>query len=213
MSIGNDQFRPTTSLQRFEKSMIIDFDKWHDGIGYDIDALKSASPLERKVIEQILINHRPRDWRDIEALAQINTERAKKTIQKAIKDPDPSVRVAATRFAPYLVSDNDRSLSILNALQNAEVFTGLSQILDDIIEYHPSEVKEALIAGLLTRKGDVAVLFAAMLFYLFGAAKDPFDMEQRPFFLRFNTEDRPERLAVFLELCKRLKINPQKYLQ
>ncbi len=101
----------------------------------------------------------------------------------------------------------------LDALQNAEVFTGLSQILDDIIEYHPPEIKEALIAGLLARKGDVAVLFVAMLFYLFGAAKDPFDMEQRPFFLRFNTEDRTERLAVFLELCKRLKINPQKYLQ
>jgi hypothetical protein len=37
------------------------------------------------------------------------------------------------------------------------------------------------------REGDVAVLFAAMLFYLYGKAKELFDMKQRPFFLLFNT--------------------------
>jgi hypothetical protein len=55
--------------------MAIDYEKWHDGIGYDIDAIKLASPAERKTIERILIAHTPRDWRDIEALAQIDTER------------------------------------------------------------------------------------------------------------------------------------------
>jgi len=58
----------------------------------------------------------------------------------------------------------------------------------------------------------VAVHFAAMLFYLFGKAKEPFDWEKRPFFLRFNTEDRKERVKVFRELCQKLKINPEKYL-
>ncbi len=203
---------PLTALQRFEKSMVINFEKWHDGVGYDIEALKSASPTELRAIEQMLLNHSPRDWRDIEALAQINTEKARETIKKAIKDPDPAVRVAVTRFAPDLVLDSERSRSIIDALQNSEVFSGLSQVLDDVEQYHPQEVKEALIAGLLTRKGDVAVLFAAMLFYVFGKAKEPFDMVQRPFFLRFNTEDRAERVAAFLELSKRLCINPEKYL-
>ena len=102
--------------------------------------------------------------------------------------------------------------SIVDALQNAEIFGGLSQVLDDVEAYHPEEVKEALIDGLLKRKGDVAVLFAAMLFYIFGKADEPFDMAQRPFFLRFNTEDRAEREAVFLELCLTLGINSEKYL-
>jgi len=111
------------------------------------------------------------------------------------------------------VPRSGRSQSIIDALQNAEIFTGLSQVLDDVEKYHPKEVKEALIAGLLTRKGEVAVLFAAMLFYVFKKAKEPFDMEQRPFFLRFNTENRAERLAAFLELCSILNINPEKYIK
>jgi hypothetical protein len=199
-------------LQRFEKSMQIDFEKWHDGIGYDLDAIKLASPTEREAIEQMLIRHSPRDWRDIEALATIKTKNAEKTIKNAIKDPNPDVRVAVTRFAPNLVTNSEHTQSIIDALHSAKLFGGLSQVLDDVETYHPAEVKEALIAGLLSREGDVAVLFAAMLFYLYGAAKEPFDMEQRPFFLRFNTESKDERTVAFKELCKKLKINPEKYL-
>ena len=208
----DDKHSSATHLQRFEKSMVIDFEKWHDGIGYDIEAIKLASPTERYTIEKILINHCPRDWRDIEALAEIDTESAREAIKKAIDDPDPAVRVAVTRYAPGLVADNERTRSLVDALETAEIFGGLSQVLDDVAEFHPEEVKEALIKGLLKRKGDVAVLFAAMLFYIFGQASEPFDMEQRPFFLRFNTEDRAEREAVFRELCEKLKINSEKYL-
>jgi hypothetical protein len=192
--------------------MVIDYEKWHDGIGYDIDAIKLASPAERDAIEQMLIHHSPRDWRDIEALAEFKTRIAIKTIKDAMKDPNPDVRVAVTRFTPTLVTDSQRSKSIIDALKHAEIFSGLSHVLDDIIEYHPREVKEALIAGLLCRKGDVAVLFAGMLFYLFGKATEPFDMKQRPFFLRFNTENRAERVQVFRELCMKLGIKPEKYL-
>ena len=201
-----------TPLQRFEASMQIGFEEWHDGIGYDTEALRIASQAELEAIEQILINHSPRDWRDIEALAELNTKCARKTIKEAIKDPNPIVRVAVTRFAPDLITDNERSQSITDALQNAEIFSGFSNVLDEVERYHPEEVKEALIKGLLNRKGDVAVHFAAMLFYLFGEAKEPFDWKQRPFFLRFNTEDRKERVEVFRELCQKLKISPEKYL-
>jgi hypothetical protein len=201
-----------TPLQRFEVSMQIGFEEWHDGIGYDIEAIKIAPQIERDAIEQILINHSPRDWRDIEALAVINTKCARKAIKEAIKDPNPIVRVAVTRFARNLVTDNERSQIITDALQNAEIFGGLSQVLNEVDRYHPEGVKEALIKGLLNRKGDVAVHFAAMLFYLYGEAKETFDMKQRPFFLRFNTEDGKERIEVFLEICQKLKINPEKYL-
>lgn len=204
---------PDSPLHRFQKSMEIDYEKWHDGIGYDLDAIRAATKTQRKAIEQILIHHSPRDWRDIEALAEIKTVSARKIIKNAIRDPNPDVRVAVTRFAPNLVTNVERSQSIINALQHAEIFGGLSQVLDNVEEYHPKEVKEALIAGLLTREGDIAVLFAAMLFFLYGKAKEPFDMKQRPFFLRFNTADRAERVQAYLELCEQLNINPDKYLK
>ena len=201
-----------TPLQRFEESMKIGFEEWHDGIGYDIAAIRIASQTELEVIEQLLINHSPRDWRDIEALAEINTKCARETIKEAMKDSNPVVRVAVTRFAPDLITDKERSQSLIDALQNTEIFFGFSNVLAEVERYHPEEVKEALIKALLNRRGDVAVLFAAMLFYLFGQAKEPFDWKQRPFFLRFNTEDRKGRVEVFQELCQKLKINPKKYL-
>ena len=199
-------------LQRFEDSMRIGFEEWHDGIGYNIAAIRLASQAELDAIEQILINHSPRDWRDIEALAEINTKRARETIKEAIRDSNPVVRIAVLRFAPDLITESERSHSIVYALQNAEIFNGFSNVLDEVERYHPEEVKEALINGLLSQKGGVAVHFAAMLFYLFGKAKEPFDWKQRPFFLRFNTEDRKERVEVFRELCQKLEINPEKYL-
>jgi hypothetical protein len=201
-----------SSFERFKKSMEIDYEKWHDGIGYDLEAITSASPAERRAIEQLLIHHIPRDWRDIEALAKIDTKDARETIKTAIEDPNPDVRIAVTRFAPNLVTNTQRTQSITKALQHAEIFSGLSQTLGDVEEYHPAEVKETLIDGLLTREGEVAVLFAAMLFYLYGKAKEPFDMKQRPFFLRFNTDDKTEREKAFRELCKKLNIDPEKYL-
>jgi hypothetical protein len=202
-----------TPLQRFKASMKIGFEEWHDGIGYNIAALRMASQGELDTIEEILINRNPLDWRDIEALAEINTKCARKTIKDAIKNPNPVVRVAVTRFAPELVTDNERIQSITDALQTAEIYSGLSHVLDEVERYHPEEVKSCLIKGLLNRKGDVAVLFAAMLFYLFEEAKNAFDMKQRPFFLRFNTEDRKERVEAFRELCQKLNISPEKYLR
>jgi len=202
-----------TPLQRFKASMKIGFEEWHDGIGYDIEAIRIASQAERDAIEQILINHSPRDWRDIEALAEINTKCAHEAIRKAMKDPNPVVRVTVARFAPDLITDDERTQSLKDALQNTESFWGLSQVLAEVEKYNPEEVREALIKGLLNRKGEVAVHFAAMLFYLFGEAKEPFDWGKRPFFLRFNAEDRKERVKVFRELCQKLKINPEKYLR
>ena len=129
-----------------------------------------------------------------------------------MKDPNPDVRIAVSRFTPNLVSNSERSESLIEALKSAEIFGGLSQTLDDIEKYHPTEVKEALIEGLLSRQGEVATLFAGMLFYIYGKADEPFDWSQRPFFLRFNTENKAEREQAFLELCTQLNINPKKYL-
>jgi hypothetical protein len=207
-----DNLSSLTPLQKFKASMNIGFEEWHDGIGYDISAIRIASHEELESIEQILINHSPRDWRDIEALAEIHTNCAREAIKKAIRDPNPVVRVAVARFAPELITNKERTQSIINALKNVEIFNGFSQVLEEVERYHPEEVKEALIKGLLNRKGDVATHFAAMLFYLFGAANESFDWKQRPFFLLFNTEDEKERVKVFRELCQKLKIDPEKYL-
>jgi len=49
--------------------MEMNYEKWHDGIGYDLDALEKMTPEELKSVETMLKGRS--DWRDVEALAEI----------------------------------------------------------------------------------------------------------------------------------------------
>jgi hypothetical protein len=73
-------------------------------------------------------------------------------------------------------------------------------------------VIDALLRGTLERDGDVACNYASMLLFLHGLAESPDDWELRPFWLRFNTEDRVEREAVFRELCERMQLDASRYI-
>jgi hypothetical protein len=84
---------------------------------------------------------------------------------------------------------------------------------DEAEEFHPPGVVETLFRGALNRDGEAAVHFAALLFFLHGKADEPFDWNHRPFFLRFNTDDRKERIAVFRELCEIVGVDPKQYLR
>jgi hypothetical protein len=200
------------AANRFIESMKMTFDMWHDGTGYDLNALREVSPSELQGIEAILIHHQPRDWRDIEALALIDSAPAQKAIEEALKSSNPQVRREAMRHVPEKADPADRERLLLHGLATAKAFDGLTEALDEAAEFHPPAVIDALLRGALNRDGDVAVHFAAMLFYLHGKTTQPFDWNQRPFFLRFNTSDRAERKMVFQEMCEAIDVDPEKYL-
>jgi hypothetical protein len=52
--------------------MQIGYMEWHDGIGYDLEALRELSNDEIKQIETLLVARKDQDWRDVEALAALN---------------------------------------------------------------------------------------------------------------------------------------------
>jgi hypothetical protein len=203
---------PESAVTRFGQSMTIDYEKWHDGIGYDLAALRAAGEGERAGIELILLSRGVRDWRDVEALAALDSARARVALTHALDHPDAAVRSAVARYAPALVADDRRTASIVQSLESAEFFGGLGDALDDAAQFHPPEVVDALFRAALARKGDVAVHCAALLAYLHGKAKEPFDMEQRPWFLRFRTEDRDARRTAFRELCAIIGVDASKYM-
>lgn len=43
--------------QLFLDSMVMDFDKWHDGIGYDLELIEQLEPEERASIEKLLMEN------------------------------------------------------------------------------------------------------------------------------------------------------------
>ncbi len=192
--------------------MIINYEMWHDGISYDLEALQEATVSEREAIEELLIHQSPLDWRDIEALAVLDTPRAREVLRAAVKDSNPEIRMAVARYAPKTITHEERVISTVLALRTSKLFGGLSQTLDQVEEFHPPEVINELLRGLLKREGEVAVLYAAMLYFIYGKSDSPFDMKQRQFFLRFNTEVAADRRRVFREFCKIIGVNPKKYL-
>lgn len=95
--------------------------------------------------------------------------------------------------------------AIVAALDRAVWFKGLGEALDLAAEHPSPAIVDALWRNLQARSGDVAMHCAALLTYLHGLAAEPFDLAQRPFFLRFHTEDAQERAAAIDELRERIE--------
>jgi len=204
--------RDDTHYRRFRASMEIDYEKWREGIGYDLESIRKAGPEDRRSIEDLVLGRGALDWRDVEAMAELNTPRATEALRAILKGTDIRLKQAVLRYAPGLTTKNDRKATLVRALEEAVIYGGLTQALDELPGYHPPEAIEALFRGALRREGEVAVHFAAMLYYLHGKAEEPFDWSHRPFFLRFHAALGPEREAVFRELCAHVGVDPQPYL-
>ncbi|MEO6244139.1 MAG: hypothetical protein ABIQ12_01780, partial [Opitutaceae bacterium] len=120
---------PQSVAARFKASMAIDYEKWHDGIGYDLDLIKQASPDELKAIEDLLIPRRTSDWRDVEALAALDSPRAKEALKAAARSGDTQVRMAVHSHAPETMTEPQRIASLVQALEQGDLYGGLTAAL------------------------------------------------------------------------------------
>lgn len=196
------------ALARFRRSMQIGYSQWRDGEGYDLAALGALTETERRVIEPELIARATQDWRDVQALAALATPAADAALRDAFGRGGLAIEFAILRYAPHLADVADRVRTMVQAIESAELDDGLSEAIDEAATFHPPPVLYALQRALLDRSGDVATLVAGLLFHIHGKADEPFDWEQRPFFLRFHTEDPALRRAAYGELCAVLGIGP-----
>jgi hypothetical protein len=201
-----------TAVERFRDSMVIDYMKWHEGVGYDLGIIKAATPGELAEIEDLLVHRPVSDWRDVQALAAVNSPRARILLSQALKSNDHELATAVIDYAPDLVSEEERVATLVAALEQSEIYGGLTQALLQIEEFHPPKIIDALFRGVLARDGAAAVHFSAMLMFLHGKAETSFDWDQRPFFLKFHTEVNAERQSAFRELCEKLGVDANTYL-
>lgn len=197
----------TPAVRQFRQSMEIDYRKWHDGVGYDIGAIRSATPADRSEIEAILVARGVRDWRDVEALAALGSPRAQSMLKSALRSDDHSIAIAVLDYSGDLVPAGERAAALVAALEKGQIGKGLAEALRAAEKFHPPEVVDALLRGILTRKE--ALLFAGTVMYIHGLAKSSYDNDLRPAYIRFAG---PEKQQAFRELCGRIGVDPDRYL-
>ena len=189
------QIMADQATEAFLKSMTVGFEQWHDGIGYDLAALGRVPEGEREFVETWLVEHlhQKGDWRDVEALVVLGTPRALAEVRTAREHANPEVRKYVVQ---YLLSEEPEGAANLED----DVVRAIEGGAIEMAEQHQTpRVKQALLT--LARDSDATtrVNAAAMLMYVCDLADDPFDWDQRPFFLRFG-EDEAERTVAWMEL-------------
>lgn len=200
----------SNAYQRFRRSTVIDHDKWHDGIGYDLAAFKQMTPAEQEQVVNEIRLKRPLDWRDQELLALADTPAAREALRSSADTGTTEEQITALRelLEKGPVEDLDGRLAML--LDKVQPFEGLDPLLELIAEHPAPKVKAALLKGVRERPGIIAVHCAAMLCYHAGITKEPFEWAMRPFFLRFgNDEPAADRAAAYEELCAKLGVDAE----
>jgi hypothetical protein len=196
---------PSEAYQLFLDSMIMNFDRWHDGTSYDLEALERLGPKERASVEELLIENLKEagDWRDVNALAALGTDSALKAVDKARFHKNTKVRDYALKIILNTHNLKDRTKEDITELED-QVVQAVKRGNFEMAEYMPTmSVKKALLDS--TREADsvIRVNAAAFLLYPCGQAPEPFDWSQRPFFLRFAEGDPQALQEVWEELRKR----------
>ena len=199
---------PSEAYARFVASLELDFDRWHDGEGYDLEALANIDKSERGDVVHLLAG-REATWREIEALETIDIPPAYMAIKRALRDSDSVDTRLAAAAALDTLGKLDEPLDTILAREIRNLDDGGSTRALLMAEEHGSdEVKRALLDA-SHKRTESAMHCAALLCYLAGVAEEPFDWNLRPLFLRLGAEEpEDDREAAFRELCALVKMEP-----
>lgn len=191
-------------VKRFVDSMEMNYERWHDGIGYDLEAIEAASPKERSQIEEMMLTKRISDWRDVEALMALDTPRTRKRLKGEFANAELPQKIDLISHATSLFTKKQRTAVLISALEAGEQCPSLTQVMLEIEDFHPTPIVKALMKGVRSHDGATAGQYAMMLLFIHGKATSRYDMDQRPFILRFQSDDRD---TMYRELCERLGVN------
>ena len=198
---------PSEPCRKFLDSTNIGYEQWHDGIGYDLDAMVRATANERRYIADMLLQRvRSRDagWRDIEALEALKLPEARPVLEKALETAKPETRLHIARMLAAQGVEVKIDHIIADILRRGSYQDGLSLAIDLVPEYATPFLRNVLLDCARIGYPDVRVHAAALCLYLAGKADEPFDWKHRPFFLEFGEEDPKILRRAFDELCRRI---------
>lgn len=198
---------PSEACRAFLASMNVTYEQWHDGIGYDLDALAKLTVDERRYVGDMLLQRvraREAEWRDIEALEILDLPETRAVLEKALQTAKPETRLHIARFLARNGAAVPIDRIIADILRRGSYQDGLSLAIDMVPAHATPFLRNVLLDCARNGYPDVRVHAAALCLYLAGQADEPFDWKHRPFFLNFGEEDPVIRQRAFEELCRRI---------
>lgn len=199
------------ALEKFLKSMEIGYMEWHDGIGYDLSAMRELCGKELKQVETLLISGKDRDWRDVEALAALNTPSAIEALKECLLSQNIDVKLFAVRYLKEMnVVDRVEEI-IVSTLPSTKIGRGLTYALALAKEYPSERIKEKLLWCCVNGNDDIRIHCAAMSLFLHGKASTEFDRDQKLVF-KFGNKEKAKRIEAFSELCQMIGVSADNYV-
>ncbi len=199
------------AMERYLQSMKIGYIEWHDGISYDLEALKQFSPEELKYIEALHVSRKDEDWRDIEALAALGTPAAIQALKKALESPNYDCRLFAVRCLKEMNTLDRVDQVVAATLPLTKIGEGMSLALALARDYPSEAIKNIVLWCCLNGNDSIRVHCAAMALFLYNVTHIEFDVNQKIVY-EFNEPDRDKRLAPFTRLCLMINVNPDQFL-
>jgi len=203
--------KSSPALEKFLRSMKIGYTEWHDGTGYDLRALRELSGEEVKRVENLLVSRKDQDWRDVEALAVLNTPRAIEALKECLRSKNIDVRLFAVRYLKEMNILDRVDEIVVNTLPSTKIGQGLTYALALAKDYPTELIKQKLLWCCVHGNDDIRIHCAAMALFLYGKASSEFDNNQRIIF-RFGIKDKAKRIEAFSELCLMIGVSPDNYM-
>jgi hypothetical protein len=195
------------AYERFMQSMKIDYYKWHDGIGYDLDALNELTGSELKQVEDLLVSRKDSDWRDVEALAALNTPFTVQALKDCLNSPNLECRLFAVKFLKEMNIEDHIEDVVVKTLPDTSIGNGLTYALSLAKKYPTENIRRTVLLCALTGNDDIRVHCAAMALFLYGKSRTDFDADHKIIF-DFHEKDIAARRGIFGRLCELVGVNP-----
>ncbi|MBX3112351.1 MAG: hypothetical protein KF857_10120 [Fimbriimonadaceae bacterium] len=193
----------SAAFKRFRDSMVMDYEKWHDGTGYDLDAIAEFDDQDRRDCEAVLVPRAGQDWRDLEALERLGTPKAVEAILRVRQSPDPETRLRAHDYGPA-PTQAEWDAVLAYAWPHVEPFSGLTVAQRCSID-HPSKAVVQAIWKQVRQPSKNAYHAAETLCLIAGVIAHEFDFTYRDTFLALEHAKGPEREAAVAQteaLCR-----------
>lgn len=209
----NTESAHSPAYARYIASKAIDYERWHDGEGYDLDAFAAMTPAERDSEAAAIIANGEPDWRDLEVLGAHGTRACIEHLRGLLLHPSIETRAHALG----VLIDHDHTPGSVADVQLAHIIDAIEDGDDDAVtptlllaQEHAGPIsKLALLRG-AKDKPSLALHFASALLDLAGISDDlaAFDPALRPLLLRLLPDNAADdRMAALDEVCRLMNID------